>query len=79
MTHHIQVEFKKHRDWYIASAKNLRGLFVAAPSKEEMFADVPEAIKTLFKFNMGLDVRVYEAQTPEPQPMDEITYIAQAA
>lgn len=79
MTQVIYVECKRHRDWYMATSRNLPELFVAAESIQQVLEDVPQSIALLFRHNQGMEVTVSEVATPDPRPISELVYTAIAA
>lgn len=77
MTHSIRVFLSKRQEWYIATSPDMRGLFVTDPSLGEVYQEIPEVIRLLFKVQHGVDVVVRDAAAPEKRSLDSIMFIAE--
>lgn len=78
MTHIVRVSYSKRGDWYIATSDDLRGLFVTNPSLSEVYQEIPEAIKLLFKAKYDMNVEVKETSLPEKRSIQELVYTAES-
>lgn len=68
----ILVTIEQSRGWYIATSNDMANFFMAQPSMPELLADIPEVIRTLYKFQYGIDVVVKEGacgENPNPMPL----------
>ncbi len=54
----VTVNVREKNGFYVASSKELLGLYIADTDKERVLADVPNVIRALLKEERGLDVQV---------------------
>ena len=78
----VTVNFEKYQGGYLATSKDIKGMFITHRNLAKVYAAVPTAIKMFFKATFGGDFDVSEANprlTENPSPIGEIEFIARAA
>jgi hypothetical protein len=70
----IRVDYTQQQDWFVATSADLRGLFVAAKSLSDVYDDMKDAIKLLYKSRFGSDVQVTRVPSPQNKPASEMYY-----
>lgn len=56
----IEQDYKEGGHWHLTSP-DLPGLFLAGKDITDLYADVPNVIKTLFRLNYGMEIDVQPA------------------
>jgi len=67
----MSVKIDAVGDWFVATSEDFTSLMVSHPNLPDLLADLPTAIKTLYKFQYGTNVEVVATEQSIPDDIQD--------